>query len=48
MDTARATRDFTDFTSYTHVDLLASLPPWRRPWRTWINTVEESVQPVQN
>ena len=43
-DTARATRDSTDFTNYTHVDLLA----WRRPGRTWINTVEESVQPVQN
>jgi hypothetical protein len=31
MDTARATRDSTDFTNYTHLDLLASLLPWRRP-----------------
>ena len=44
MDTARATRDSTDFTTYTYVDLLA----WRRPGRTWINTVEESVLLVQN
>ena len=44
MDTARATRDSTDFTTYTHVDLIS----WRRPGRTWISTVEESVQLIQN